>query len=126
MVKKAFMKTVEILLAIVLTTFFVLMLMPQESSMHESKKTSYLIYLESDPAFRELAATNDACFDSGSEVDWIIRQYLPQNYDYVFCAGTSTGNLPHRSVYVDTLFFAGETSDVSFKTLRLYYWQKFI
>lgn len=123
--KKAFMKTIEILLVIILSTIFLLVILPKQQQITETKSTPYLIYLEKDADFREFIQSNTQCYNSSSsEASKFIRRYLPQELDYILCSGTKTTNLPEKNVFVDSLFFSGNISNVEYKIIRLYYWSK--
>ncbi len=123
--KKGFMKTIEILLVIVLSTIFLLVILPKHQQITETKSTPYLIYLEKDPGFRDFIISSNECYNSSSaEASSFIEKYLPQELDFILCSGTKATNLPEKNVFVDSLFFSGNISDVEYKTVRLYYWSK--
>ncbi len=134
MVKKAFMKTVEIMLVIVITTIFMLVIIPQGSTNIIKEREPYLIYLQELPEFRNFVSNNDGCFDSGESntVDNLIRRYLPDEYYYTLClnARMQSSNYlfnygtPQKEVHVDTLLFAGNYTNINIKTVRLYYWSE--
>jgi len=126
MKKKAFIKTVEILIAIILTTIFMLAIMPKQVTNKPIERKSYLIYLEKDNEFRDFVMRNTGCFDSESnqEADNIIRKFLPNNFEFTLCSGTRLSELPAKLVFADTLFFSGNITETNFKVIRLYYWYK--
>ena len=110
-------------MAIVLTTVFLLVIIPRQASLPKTDREPYLVNLESDDDFRAFVTENTACFNSTSGIiDPLVRRYLPLQYDYIFCSGTKVAELPERTIYVDTLFMAGNLTDVSYKTVSLYYW----
>jgi len=123
--KKAFMKTVEILLVIILSSIFLLVILPKQQQNTETKSTPYLIYLEQDPEFRNFINSNTRCYNSSSnEANNFVKRYLPKEFDYILCSGTKATNLPEKNVFVDSLFFSGNISNVEYKIIRLYYWAK--
>ncbi len=122
-IKKAFIKTVEILLVIIITTIFVLSIASRQAENKPSERISVLNKLEKDSGFRGFVMENSGCYNSASlEINYLIAGYLPDNYDYLFCISEKSESLPQKEVYLDTLFFAGNITDIRFKTLRLYYW----
>ena len=123
--KKAFMKTIEILLVIILSTLFLLVVLPKQQQTTETKSKAYLIYLEKDADFRNFIISNTACYNSSSvEASRFIRRYLPDDLDFILCSGTKATDLPEKNVFVDSLFFSGNISNIEYKTIRLYYWVK--
>ena len=123
--KKAFMKTIEIMLVIILSTIFLLVILPKQQQITETKSTPYLIYLEKDAEFRDFIISSNECYNSSSaEASSYVEKYLPQELDYILCSGTKSTNLPEKNVFVDSLFFAGNISNVEYKIIRLYYWAK--
>lgn len=119
------MKTMEILLAIVLSTIFLLAIIPKFSSNPLSERKTYLIYLEDDPGFRDFAAAGQGCFLSGTDVelDAMIRRYVPAKENFAFCIDNFPESLPDARVFADTLFLAGNLTEVRFIKVRLYYWE---
>ncbi|MBN2368800.1 hypothetical protein JXC34_07290 [Candidatus Woesearchaeota archaeon] len=124
MQKKAFMKTVEILMAIVITTIFLLVIIPKQSTLSRQASEAYLVNLMDDENFRVFVTGNTACFNStsGQQINAMIARYLPNQYDYIVCSGARVTELPERNVFVDTLLIAGNITSIQPKVVRLYYW----
>lgn len=124
MVKKAFMKTIEVLLVIVISSIFIISITEDKSQLTRTSHDSYLINLERDSSFRDFVTNNNACFNSTPQnnLTLLIQRYIPIEYDYVICTGPTVGALPEKDIYVDTLVHAGNYSETNFKTVKLYYW----
>ena len=124
MVKKAYMKTIEILLVVVLTTIFLVLIIPGRESLSRSKHSSYLINLEKNDDFRNFVTNNNACFNStpANTATALIERYLPQEFDYTLCTGPKIESVPEKDVYIDLLVIVGNYTYTNFKTIRLYYW----
>jgi hypothetical protein len=120
--KKAFIKTIEILLVIVFTTIFLMALLQQQFSPSLDENKNYLSELEENQDFRAYLSQNTGCFDSESTNSGYIRQYLPQRFDYTLCIGASPDSLPNKEVYVNSMFFSGNMTETQLKKIRLYYW----
>jgi hypothetical protein len=124
MVKKAFIKTVEVLLAVILTAIIMLVVIPKHNSINRERQ-EYLSSLVHDGEFRAFASAQSICTNSTDiETERYVRRYLPKEYDYYFCRGAFPNELPNRNVYLDSIFFAGNYTVLNFKTLRLYYFAK--
>jgi len=124
MVKKAFIRTLEILIVIIVTTIFLLVIIPKQAINTEDKVQLYLINLEKNADFRSFVSQNTGCYNSSTSfiINTLIEEYLPSNYDYLICSDAKATELPETRVVVDTLFFAGNITSVNYKTVRLYYW----
>ena len=121
--KQGFMKTMEILLVIVLTTIFVLTVVPSTIENDREEQKFYLNLLESDIEFRDFLINNNNCFNSTQDLVAInkLKVYLPLEQDFKLCVDKIPEDLPPRDVTVDTLFFVGNYTDVDYKIIRLYY-----
>jgi len=126
MVKKGFMKTMEILLVIVLTTIFVLTVIPRSSENKRDEQKFYLNTLEKNEEFRDFLINNNNCFNSTEDIVSVelLRGYVPLEYDFKLCIDDIPTDSPSKDVIVDTLFFSGNMTDVDTKIIRLYYWVK--
>ena len=124
MVKKAYMKTIEILLVVVLTTVFLVLIIPGQESLTRSKHPSYLINLETNDDFRNFVTNNNACFNStpANTATGLIERYLPLEFDYTLCTGLKIESVPQKEVFIDSIVIIGNHTHTNFKTIRLYYW----
>jgi len=126
MVKKAYMKTIEMLLVIVLSSIFLLVVVPKQASVERTENPSYLISLEKNSQFRDFVNANNGCYDSnqGAVINRLVVDYLPDEYDYTICIGRKASSLPQKNLFVDTLFVSGNYTNINYKVVRLYYWAK--
>jgi hypothetical protein len=122
MVKKAFVKTLEIFLVIIFTSIFLMILLQRQFSSSTLENERYLIELEKDPEFRDYLSQSTGCFNSSTSSSGYIRQYLPSKFDYTLCINTEPEELPRKDVYLDSLFFTGNITSIQSKKIRLYYW----
>ena len=125
MVKKAFLKTFEVLIAIVLTLIFIILLVPREDiSEPRGNKIEIMNKLEKYPEFRAGVIENTGCFNrsSGNIISDTIDNYLSSRYDYYLCIDDAAENLPDKRVYVDSVFITGNITNFQHKIVRLYYW----
>jgi hypothetical protein len=124
--KKAFVKTLEALLAIIITSIFMLGVFPKQQANLAFEEVSYLAKLEKNSDFRIFAGGNDGCFNSTpkASINVLIESYLPARYDYIFCSNAKAQQVPQGKLYADTLFFTGNITQTNYKILRLYYWVK--
>jgi hypothetical protein len=113
--KKAFMKTIEVLLAATFTALFLF-----ETSL------DVLANLEKNDAFRDFATLNTGCFNSTSNTDFNreIDKYVPIEYDYLACIDASSYTLPDKKIFIDSIVISGNLSLYRPKTVKLYHWLK--
>ncbi|AJF61924.1 TPA: hypothetical protein HA239_02475 [Candidatus Woesearchaeota archaeon] len=126
MVKKAFMKTIEMLIVIVLSAIFLIMLLSKPASLNQAEVKDYFIKLEENEEFRQYIQNTTGCFNSSvdSPAATLLMRYMTTSYDYLLCSGTvaTSAQLPPQTVYIDSLVFTGNYTDTRFKKLSLYYW----
>lgn len=125
--KHAFMKTLEILLVVVLTTLFMLVIIPNKTEFDDFQRPSYLLNLEENEEFRSyIAFSNNVCYNSSSDnsATELVERYLPNNYDYWLCVEIIPGYLPPIDVTIDSLVIVGNYSKPKFKIVRLFYWSE--
>lgn len=115
------MKTLEVVIAIMITFLFVLFIIPQsEFNGKKDKRISIFEDLQNNPDFRTCAlGKNQPC------VNQFIDDTLPDTYSFTSLITSkpeeSIENLPQKELYVDTFFFA----DVNQSTIvKVYYWIK--
>lgn len=118
--KKGFMKTLEVVIAVLITFIFVIFIIPQSELGVKDKKKAILEELHSDPSFRScaLVRNTDCIIDA-------INDVLPATYDFKVLITSrpdeAIDDLPRKELYVDTFFFA----EVDQPTIvKVYYWIK--
>ncbi len=123
---KAYMKSVEMMLVIIVSVFFLISIMGRQSEMRREELKDVLIKLEDNPEFRSFCTSNTGCFNSTdpNDADSLIRQYLSEDYGYYLCINNAPYDFPQTNIYGESIFFAGNHTDVSHDTVRLFYWLK--
>jgi hypothetical protein len=125
MAKKAFLKTFEVLIAVVLTLIFIILLVPKENiSEPTGNKIEIMNQLEKYPEFRQEVIENNGCFNrtSNNVISNTIDSYISSRYDFYLCIDYTAENLPNKRVYVDSVFITGNITSYQHKIVRLYYW----
>jgi len=124
MVKKAYMKTIEMLLVMVVSTIFLLVILPKQNYRDNMQKESYLIHLEKDETFRDFITDNTACYNSTPKntITVLVDRHVPKEFDYTICIDKTPTILPKKDIFIDSLVIAGNYSQTDFKIVRLYYW----
>jgi len=124
--KKAYMKTMEALLAIIITAIFMILLIPQfRVSEVKEDKPEVLEQLEKDPDFRiSVVTTAEGCYNKSSNnaLTQKIESYLLDDYEYRICLNKKALNLTEKKVYADSVFILGNMTNFSHREVRLYYW----
>jgi competence protein ComGC len=126
MVKKAYMKTIEMLLVMVISTIFLLLILPKQNYRESMQKESYLIHLEKDETFRDFVTGNIGCYNSTPKntITVLVEKHIPKEFDYTICIDKTPRTLPIKDIFIDSLVIAGNYSQTEFKTIRLYYWSE--
>lgn len=125
MVKTAYMKTIEMLFVIVISTIFLIVILPRQESLNRAELKEVIINLEHNDYFRNFVSDNTGCFNSTNQtVSNLIRTYLSDVYDYTLCIGVFPSSVPNKDIFVESLFFSGNYTETQNKIIRLYYWVK--
>lgn len=121
--KKAFLKTAEILLVIIITTVISISLLQKQNTYYNFKNEKYLVNLEKNPYFRDFIINNIDCFNKSN---LIFSNNLPENS--ILCIYNLNNNYVtldydnlNRNIYIETVFFTGNQSRINFKIVKLYY-----
>jgi len=123
--KKAFMKTVEVVIVIVLTAVYMLTILPQNADISASPNIDYLSKLQTNNDFRKLATQKQGCFDAtDTDTNNIIGKYIPPDFEYKICFDATFSALPDKEVSAESIFFAGNETDINYKVVRLYAWAR--
>ncbi len=123
MVKKAYMKTIEMVLVIVISTIFLVVIIPKQESISRTGLKDVLPELEENNEFREFSQKNNGCFNfTNQTISDLVGSYLENNFDYLLCINVFPDSVPDQNIYVETLYFAGNYSETKQKKIRLYYW----
>lgn len=125
--KKAYLKTLEAVIAIVLSFIFLIFLIPSKPDTQERRPDLDLInVLGQNPTFRTcVLIENYSCTNTTFEA------YYPQviiDYNYRFNISSdpkiSGIELPAANIHSESLVIAGNDTYINPKTVRLYYWLK--
>lgn len=122
--KKAMLKTVEALIAIVLTLIFIVLVFsraPEGGIQKEDIDMLKMLHVLDE--FRNCAAANNLpCINNH------INDSMPKKYDfYVDMSPDPSGQplgLPEKHIYRESLIIAGNTTHYNPNIIRLYYWIK--
>ncbi|MEM4336572.1 MAG: hypothetical protein QXG86_01040 [Candidatus Woesearchaeota archaeon] len=122
MKKKAYLRTIEALMAVLLTFLFVFFVFPKSQTQVNKIEFGVLSTLENEETFRNCVLIADYnCTYT------FLRRHIPQNYDFVFDINDNPGmfrtNLPEKNINTETLYIAGNITFYNPKFLRIYYWR---
>ena len=137
MVKKAYLRTLEVIIAIVLVLGFIILMTPKQlksqevqSTIKESKKFIFNEILSRD-SLRNIIISNNGkkCseLDETNELIEFIKENIPIGYIYEceICAAQSSCtqlDLPLKNIYADSISISDDMGQLTF--FRLYFWQK--
>jgi len=126
MVKKGYIKTMEALLAIIITALFLVLLIPKmDTSETREEKLQILENLEKDDNFRiNIINSDNRCYNKSSNnvLSAKIDNYLLDEYNFRLCINSKALNLTEQKTYVDSVYILGNITNYSNKIVRLYYW----
>ncbi len=120
--RKAYVRTIEVLVALFITILFVAIIIPR-SYPEEIRTESLEIMgtLQEDTAFRNCVMGNET-----SCIQTRIRQHLPGKYNYTYTISSdplaAAGELPVKRVFAESAYFSANDSYYSPKIFRIYYW----
>ncbi len=120
--KKAFLRTVEVALAIIGTFLIAYLIFPGSSTPQETENLGILPVLEQNPAFRKcVVSLNHTCMET------FFEEYLPANYDFAYDVTENPeqvhANLPDKEAFSESVYVAGTIALYNPKIIKLYYWR---
>ena len=137
MVKKAYLRTLEVIIAIVLVIGFLILISQKQiktsetpSTIKESRKFIFNEILSNDE-LRNIIISNNGkkCseLDETNKLIEFIKENTPINYVYEceICITQSSCtqlDLPLKNIYADSISISDETGQLTF--FRLYFWEK--
>jgi len=126
MKKKAYLKTLEAVFALVLTFLFIMFVVPPRMVVAPKEPSiDFVGLLGQNPDFRNcIVAENYPCLHTA--IDSLYPE-LNKTYEYrlnISSDPNSVIDLPQKEVYVDSVFIAGNVSYFNPKILRIYYWAR--
>ncbi|MBW3023141.1 hypothetical protein KY308_03490 [Candidatus Woesearchaeota archaeon] len=121
--KKSYLRTIEVMIAILVTFLFVYFVFPKSQTPQENEQITVLKVLENNPDFRNcILGVEYGCVEN------YLKDYVPPNYDFVFDISEDVDvfrpNLPEKNINTETIYISGNTTEYSPKLLKLYYWRK--
>ncbi|MFW6230542.1 MAG: hypothetical protein ACOC32_00805 [Nanoarchaeota archaeon] len=118
--KKAFMKTVEAFLAIMITFMFLLVFLPRDIRYTDDQSYYRLDTLERDDAFRNcVLLENPTCIDS--TIDTLFEGKYLYTYD-IYRYADEAREFNRTDVRTYTWFYAGNLTSYRPIVFKLYYW----
>lgn len=122
--KKAYLRTLEAMIAVGLTLLFLAMINPWQNDINvRQQKIDILPLLEHNQDFRNcVVSENAACANA------IIQNYIPGKYNYTISITTSTSYTPvlpdKKTILADSIYINGNDTFNKQEIVRLYYWVK--
>lgn len=119
--KKGYLRTVEAVIAFLLTFALMLIVQTQNSAEVRFDKIAVLSALEQKDSFRACVMNDNAtcAYDE-------IRFVLPREYSFNVTISIDpymAPNLPIKNIYSDHIWIAGNSTKYSPRIVRLYYWK---
>ena len=123
--KKAYMRTLEVILAMVLTFAFVLYIMPAPDNTASDASDGILIGLIESGSFRESAGNMTGCAykSDNTTLTRILDGTLPEHVNYAICPKGSLPSLPRKKVKAESVYLTGNITAYDARIVRLYYWE---
>ncbi len=122
--KKGFIRTLEAIIAIFITLFFVTFVLPKQSAVPApSESLNLMDALKEDETLRDCVIIgNTTCINA------TINRTLEDSYDFAVSIATdplARATLPSEvHVYSESVMIAGNSTSYSPKILRVYYWAR--
>jgi len=120
--KKAFVRTLEVFIAVVVTFIFINFVIPLRTATDVTASSTHILeVLEQNDDFRDCVVEyNITCINNS------IDYYLPDAYSFTFNVSDDPNigvpDLPRKEVLVDSIFVAGNISAYTPRIVRVYYW----
>ena len=123
--KKGYIKTIEAMLAVVLTFAVISFILPTNNSNDDSSAKKLLFNLAESDGFRENALNMTTCVNKGDNISLniMIDEVLSDNLNYVLCPQGKKPELPRKKVNAESYYLVPKYSNESSKIIRLYYWE---
>jgi hypothetical protein len=128
--KKAFLKVLEVFLAI--TIVFVFMIITQNKNLIQSNNLDYNIlgFKSSDSGFRDkIYSMNNQCVKkgAGNPINIEIEEILPTYLNYTVCVYDDPkfriDDLPDKKIFVDSYYFSSDEFSYRPKVAKIFYWK---
>ena len=127
--KKAFLKIIEVFLAITIVFVFLLMTQNKNFLTNNQDTKNVVGFLSSDESFRnDVYSINNYCVNKGSNlsINGKIESILPKYLNYTVCVYDDPNfritTLPDKKISVDTYYFAADGFTYKPVIVKLFYW----
>ncbi len=124
--KRGFVKTIEVIFAIVITFIFLVYVVPDRFISRPKEQTfDYLAPLEMNPQFREEVLNRaEGCYtDDNTTMTLLVDEMVPQAFNYTLCVSEDPfylgEELPSAKVSANS-FVISNSSET--RVVRLFYW----
>lgn len=123
--KKAYLKTLEVVIAMVFTFAFVLYLMPNTQNTLEEDAKDILITLIQNEEFKTYAVNISSCVykNQNTSINSILDVELKSYLNYSICPKGVLPVTPRKHVNVESLYLTGNITAQQNKVIKLYYWE---
>lgn len=123
--KKGYLRTLEAVLALVLTFTFIYYIMPSPyNALSDSNDNEYLMSLIDNEKFRGYAINLSACIEKGdiNNITLILDDSISSDVNYIICPDGIKPVLPKKKVNAESIYLTGNITDFhDKKIIRLYY-----
>lgn len=121
--KKAYLRTLEMAVAALLTFIFVSYVIPKAPTVPEEKKAQIVSVLAQNDDFKNCIVSDN--FDC---IEKMLDEFMPEQYEFVYDLSESPftirAGLPKKRIFVDSFFFSGNSSVYKPRMIKVYYWRK--
>ncbi|MFH1316531.1 MAG: hypothetical protein ABII01_03370 [Candidatus Woesearchaeota archaeon] len=122
--KRGYVRTMEVVIAIVITFIFVIYIIPNYSARLSNPKTLYFLSgMYDNKNLSSCVVQKDALC-----VNNLIADEIPIDYEFSALITDNPNarilDLPDKRIIVDSLMFTGNISHQNMTILKVYYWKK--
>lgn len=121
--KKAYLRTLEAIIAVFITFFFLIYIMPTRTVSTSNEENLYILdELAKNLAFKNCVLTQDV-----SCINLTIDESLPNQYNFMFNLSSDPNvaiSLPAKRIFADSAFISGNSTQYKPVIIRLYYWSR--
>ncbi len=123
--KKAYLKTLEAFLALIITFAFVLYLIPTPENDVTQDTSTLLSSMIKRETFRVYAANLTTCIYKGenTSINVLLDTELKTYINYSICLQGDIPSLPRKKVNVESVYITGNLTDRNDRIIKLYYWE---
>lgn len=119
--KKGYLRTLEVLIAFVITFSFLAITMTSPIITKNDKQENVLSKLAFDVEFREEVIKLQGCEEKSDNTKITNITSTVLNYNFVICKNKKP-ELPLKNVYVDSVYITGNVTNINLDPIKLYYW----